>query len=291
MNPSVLSALPAGHAADSSMGALLLDSGKLTPESAERVLRMQKDLGIRFGEAAVALGYANAEDVLEALSKQFHYPYAPNERKVRSPELVALNTPFSSQAEVFRGIRSQIMMRLYREGEPRRALAIISPDTLDGKSYFTANLAVTLAQLGGRTLLVDADLRRPRQHEIFDVQNQAGLSSILSGRSEPRVIQQVEGMNSLFVLPVGAVPPNPVELLERPAFGMLMRELAGKFDHVIVDTSAGQYGADAAIVAARCGAALVLARQNQSRVVALQELTDSLDGVATTLIGTVMNQY
>ncbi len=276
---------------DRSIGAIIAETRNLSADQVERVLQYQRERGIRFGEAAVALGYANAEDVLEALSKQFHYPYAPNERKVRSPELVALNTPFSSQAEVFRGIRSQITMRLYRENEARRALAVISPDSLDGKSYFTANLAVTLAQLGGRTLLVDADLRRPRQHEIFDVNNQAGLSSILSGRSEPRVIQQVEGMNSLFILPVGAVPPNPVELLERPAFGLLMRELAGKFDHVLVDTSAGQYGADAAIVAARCGAALVLARQNKSRVTALQELTDSLDGVSTTLVGTVMNEY
>ncbi|WP_431050612.1 polysaccharide biosynthesis tyrosine autokinase [Roseateles sp. L2-2] len=276
---------------DRSIGAIIAETRNLSADQVERVLQYQRERGIRFGEAAVALGYANAEDVLEALSKQFHYPYTPNERKARSPELVALNQPFSSQAEVFRAIRSQITMRLYREGDSRRALAVISPDTLDGKSYFTANLAVTLAQLGGRTLLVDADLRRPRQHEIFDVNNQAGLSSILSGRSEPRVIQQVEGLNSLFILPVGAVPPNPVELLERPAFGMLMRELAGKFDHVLVDTSASRYGADAAIVASRCGAALVLARQNQSRVSALQDLTDSLDGVSTTLVGTVMNQY
>ncbi len=276
---------------DRSIGSIIAETRNLSADQVERVLQYQRERGIRFGEAAVALGYVNAEDVLEALSKQFHYPYAPSERKSRSPELVALNQPFSSQAEVFRGIRSQITMRLYRENEARRALAVISPDSLDGKSYFAANLAVTLAQLGGRTLLVDADLRRPRQHEIFDIKNQSGLSSILSGRSEPRVIQQVEGLNSLFVLPVGAVPPNPVELLERPAFGLLMRELAVKFDHVLVDTSAGQYGADAAIVASRCGAALVLARQNKSRVTALQDLTDSLDGMSTTLVGTVMNEY
>ncbi len=141
---------------DRSIGAIIAETRNLSADQVERVLQYQRERGIRFGEAAVALGYANAEDVLEALSKQFHYPYAPSERKVRSPELVALNTPFSSQAEVFRGIRSQITMRLYRENEPRRALAVISPDSLDGKSYFTANLAVTLAQLGGRTLLVDA---------------------------------------------------------------------------------------------------------------------------------------
>ena len=114
---------PSGGVHDRSIGAIIAETRNLSADQVERVLQYQRERGIRFGEAAVALGYANAEDVLEALSKQFHYPYAPNERKVRSPELVALNTPFSSQAEVFRGIRSQIMMRLYREGEPRRARA------------------------------------------------------------------------------------------------------------------------------------------------------------------------
>ena len=124
---------PSGSGAgvhDRSIGAIIAETRNLSADQVERVLQYQRERGIRFGEAAVALGYANAEDVLEALSKQFHYPYAPNERKTRSPELVALNQPFSSQSEVFRGIRSQITMRLYREGEPRRALAVISPDTV-----------------------------------------------------------------------------------------------------------------------------------------------------------------
>jgi len=276
---------------DRSIGAIIAETRNLSADQVERVLQYQRERGIRFGEAAVALGYVDAEDVLEALSKQFHYPYAATERRSRSPELASLNEPFSSQAEVFRAIRSQILMRLNRGTEPRGALAVISPERLDGKSYFSANLAVTLAQLGGRTLLVDADLRGPRQHAIFDLPNQAGLSSVLSGRSEARVIQQVEGVSNLYVMPAGAVPPNPVELLERPAFGLLMRELAGKFDHVIVDTAAASLGADAGIVAARCGAALVVARQNASRVAALRQLVVSLEGTPTKLVGSILNQY
>ena len=81
-------------------------------------------------------------------------------------------------------------------------------------------MAVALSQLGGRTLLIDADLRSPRQHEIFKVNNHSGLSSILSGRSEGNVLRQVEEFPSLFVMPVGVVPPNPLELLQRPAFGL-----------------------------------------------------------------------
>src|SRR5262249_7486180 len=158
----------------------------------------QRDRGVRFGEAAVALGFASTDDVLFALAQQFHYPYAPEEQRKSSPELVTLNQPFSHQAEVFRAIRSQLMVRVFGEQEqPRRALAVVSPDAGDGKTYFSANLAVALAQLGGRTLLVDADLRGPRLHEVFNIPNTSGLSGILSGRAETQVVQQIAGIPSL----------------------------------------------------------------------------------------------
>jgi capsular exopolysaccharide synthesis family protein len=183
------------------------------------------------------------------------------------------------------------MMRLFSGADPRHALAVISPDAGDGKTYCAANLAVTLAQLGGRTLLVDADMRSPRQHEVFRLKNQSGLSGILSGRADKQVIQQVPGITSLFVLPVGTTPPNPLELVERQAFGLLMRELMSKFDHVIVDTPAASQGADASVISARCGAALVIARRNVARVSALHDLVASLTGSPARLVGAVMNDH
>ena len=97
-------------------------------------------------------------------------------------------------------------------------------------------------------------------------------------------------MPSLFVLPVGTTPPNPLELVERPAFGLLMRELATKFDHVVVDTPAAVYGADAMVIAARCGAALVIARKDASRVAMLQDLVDSLAGSPAKVAGVIFNE-
>lgn len=281
----------AEDAPERSIGDIIAELRNLTAEQVERVLAHQRDHGVRFGEAAVALGLASKEDVLFALSQQFHYPYAPEEQRKLSPELVALNEPFSPRAESFRALRSQVMMRLFSEGAARRAVALISPDAGDGKTYCAANLAVTLAQLGGRTLLVDADMRGPRLHEVFHLKNQAGLSGILSGRSDKRVVQQVAGVPSLFVLPVGTTPPNPLELVERPAFGLLMRELASKFDHVIVDTPAGVHGADASVIAARCGAALVIARKDASRVAMLQDLVASFEGSPVKLAGVVVNEF
>lgn len=282
----------AGAVHDRSIGAIISETRNLSAEQVEQILSHQRDKGIRFGEAAIALGFASTDDVLFALAQQFHYPYAPEERRKISPELVTLNQPFSLQAESFRAIRSQMMMRVFIEGEgPRAALAVVSPETGDGKTYFAANLAVALAQLGGRTLLVDADMRGPRQHEVFSLSNNAGLSGILSGRAETQVVQQVPGVPSLFVLPVGITPPNPVELVERPAFGLLIRELASKFDHVIVDTPALMYGSDATVIAARCGSAIVIARRNESRVGALQDLVAMLSGTPAKLAGVIMNDY
>jgi len=182
-------------------------------------------------------------------------------------------------------------MRVFNENEQKRALAVVSPASGDGKTFFCANLAVTLAQAGGRTLLVDADLRGPRQHEVFNLDNSAGLSSVLAGRVDSQMVQQVAGVPSLYVMPVGVTPPNPLELIDRPAFSMLIRELVLKFDHVIVDTPAAVYGADAQVVAARCGAVLIVARKDESRVGELQQLVGALSSSPARMAGVILNEF
>lgn len=299
LDPSAAPAVQPGQASgddaaapERSIGDILSELRNLTADQVEKVLQHQRKSGVRFGEAAVALGFASKDDVLFALSQQFNYPYAPESERSASPELVALNEPFSPRAEGFRALRSQLMMRIFGDSEAgHRALAVISPGNGDGRTYCAANLAVVLAQLGGRTLLVDADMRSPRLHDLFKLSNQAGLSGILSGRADKQVIQQAHGVSSLFVLPVGTTPPNPLELVERPAFGLLMRELASKFDHVVVDTPAASNGADASVIAARCGAALVIARKDATRVAMLQELVASFEGSPVKLAGVVLNEF
>lgn len=293
------SLLAAGRSDDSIVnerliGALLDAKAVLGADKVQQILVFARDKGLRFGEAAVAMGLVTQEQVLHALSEQFGYAYASEERRQLMPELVGLNQPFSMQAEAFREIRSQLMARLYANvpaGAARPALAVVSPASGDGKSFFSANIAVSLAQVGGRTLLVDADLRGPRQHEMFKLESKTGLSSVLAGHVGADVIQAVPDVPNLFVMPVGIMPPNPLELIERPAFGVLIRELASKFDHVIVDTPAMMYGVDAQVVAARCGAALVVARKDQSRVAALQQLVSALSQSPARIAGVILNEY
>ena len=273
------------------IGAILSTKVKLTPENIDRILTYARTRGVRFGDAAVALGLVTQDQVLQSLADQFGYLYASEARRKLMPELVGLNQPFSLQAEAIRDIRSQLMLRVFTSERPRPALAVVSPSPGDGKTFFSANLAVALAQVGGRTLIVDADLRGPRQHEVFRVENTTGLSSVLAGHVDSNVIQQVPETANLFIMPVGVTPPNPLELVERPAFRILLRELTSNFDHVIVDTPAAVYGADAQVIAARCGAALVVARKNESRVEALQKLVSALSGSTARMAGVIMNDY
>lgn len=275
---------------DRSIGDLIRQARKLSRAQVEQILTYQRENGLRFGEAAIALGLANEEDVLWALSQQFHYPYTPGQKKV-NPELIVAASPFSDEAEVFRELRSQLLLDVLHPDQPRRALAIVSPDIGDGKTYLAANMAAAFAQLDGRTLLIDADMRTPRQQDLFRIgQPRAGLSGILSGRAEDSVIQRVPDLPSLFVLPVGTIPPNPLELVQRPAFALLVKEMLNKFDHVVVDTPATAHGADARVIAAKCGAALIVGRRGRTRMKAMNNLVATLGKGAVKVAGVVFNE-
>lgn len=275
---------------DLALGEIFRETRKLDAEQIKAILTHQRANGLLFGEAAVALKLVDDSDVLWALSRQFHYPYALEGRKQFDPELITATTPFSSVSETFRSIRSQLIRRFEQDPE-RRALAVVSADAGDGKTFVAANLAIAFSQLGRRTLLIDADMRSPRLHKVFGIDNSRGLSSILSGRLSARVLTPVTDLPSLFVLPVGAAPPNPLELLESPAFGLLIRELLGKFDHVIVDSPSAVSGADAGVVAARCGAFVSVARQGKTRMDSMFELVQSLRDSTTLSLGFVLNEH
>jgi protein-tyrosine kinase len=277
---------------EKSIGNIIAEAHNLSPQQVDQVLKHQRQTGTKFGEAAVELGLVKREDVLWALSQQFHYPYAAEGRKSVSTELVVATSPFDAAAEFFRDIRSQLISAVFDASDSQLALAVCSPDVGDGKSFFAANLAAAFSQLGGRTLLIDADMRRPRQHEIFRLDSgRSGLSSVLSGRAETNVLRPIDALPSLYLLPVGVIPPNPLELVQRPTFDLLLNELSNKFDYIIVDTPAAAHGADARVVAAKCGAAVAIGRKNVTDIKAMRALVDQLEKACTTFCGTVFNTY
>jgi protein-tyrosine kinase len=273
------------------IGDLLRDLCQLTDPQIEKVLAHQAKTGLRFGEAAVALRLVEQSDVLEALYQQFQYTPTFSPRGGRG-ELVAAADRFGEQAEAFRELRSRLLLEVMRDG-PRRAIAVVSPNVGDGKTYLAANLAVSFSQLGERTLLVDADIRTPRQHRVLGIKrNGAGLSSVLAGFSDAAaLVHDVPGLPHLYFAPAGPIPPNPVELLQRPHFRQLMHEFLEEFDHVVVDTPAAVRGPDPRVIAARCGAALVVARRSRSPMAQLEGLVDALARGPADIAGVVVNEH
>ena len=274
-----------------SIGGILIDSGRLTPEAAARILEVQKEEGLRFGDAAIRLGLLTEEDVQQALSQQYSYTYLqPGDDSV-SEEVVAAFRPFSTIVEQLRALRSQLTLRWFdAEPEMHKTLAIVSPESGDGRSFVAANLAVVFSQLGARTLLIDADLRKPRQHELFHLPNKLGLSSVLAGRGElDKVITRIPGLKALSVLPAGAVPPNPQELLTRLPYSSVMIDVQGHFDVVLVDTPAGNETADVQAITARTRGALIVARKDKTSFPGLQTLHSSLQHGGVGVVGALLN--
>lgn len=283
---------PGEQLADRSIGDLIRELRRLDARQIELILLHQRQHGVRFGEAAVALKLASREDVLWALSQQFHYPYAvEGGLSGLGGELVAANDPFSDAAEVFRDVRSQLLMGVLAPDQPRRALAVLSPDVGDGKTYFAANLAIVFSQLGESTLLIDGDMRTPRQHALFGMPPGTGLSNILAGRAGTDAAMPVPALPGLHVLTVGTLPPNPLELMQRASFSFMMQELLTRFEHVIVDTPAATHGADSRVLAARCGAALVIGRRDRTRMDAMQALVQQVGRSHAKLAGVMLNAH
>jgi len=290
---SVLSPLGSPPRVARTLGAILIDSGQLTAEEAERVLVYQRTHNLRFGEAAVRLGLISEAEVQFALSRQFAYAYLrkiPGEAGGLSDEIVAAYQPFSSRVEQLRAIRSQLMLRWFDRAEERQVLTIVGAERGEGRTYLAANLAVVFAQLGERTLLIDADMRMPRQHLLFSLENRTGFSTMLAGRLREEAIVRIPDLAGLSVLPAGPTPPNPLELLNRLNFEEFMIGVRGLYDVVIVDTPAMTVGEDAAMIAVKTGAALAIARNGSTRVAAFTDLVQGLMDAGVAVVGSVLNE-
>ncbi len=283
---SQLAQAAAGMSAEDNIGKLLQQAGKIQPQDMERVVRLQQEQNLRFGEAAQKLGLVTEDDIRQALSHQFHYPYIPAAEASLSPQLTAATDPYSKEAEALRTVRSELQMRWFREG--RKTLAIGSASANEGASYLAANLAVLFAQMGRKVLLIDANMRQPGQNDIFSLGNGMGLSDILAERVPNIQVSTIKPFNTLNVLPAGSPPPNPAELLMRPSFDALLSGLENSYDIILIDTAPSQLSADFQLIAARAGGMLISTRRNVSRLAPLTELKEKIIRTGAQVVGAVV---
>jgi len=222
----------------------------------------------------------------------------PNGRSASRPRrtqrigdhLVAGLDPRSWASEAYRGLRTNIMFA--NPDRPPTTLVFTSALPRDGKSTTATNLAITLAQLGRRALLVDADMRHGCLHDVFDVPRGPGLSEILAGENYSneaiRTITPTES-STLFFMPTGTLPPNPTELLGSARMKGLLKSLKAQFDAVIIDCPALMAVTDAAILGTYADGTLLVARANVTEKGAITHCMEQLRHVGAPVLGVILN--
>lgn len=288
MSMSEVSGGPSPHAL---LGALMVQLGLLSAREVEQVLQYQQRERLPFGEAAVQMDLVTEADMAYALARQFRYTYVRQGAGGApvSAEVVAAHQPFGPEADQMRAVRSQLILRWYDKARRRNALAIVGAQPGEGRSRFAANLATVFAQAGERTLLLDANLRAPRQHELFGLATRSGLSSVLVTHRVGDALVPVRELPGLFVLPAGPRPPNALELLGRAAFGQLLEQLRGSFDCIVIDTAPLSASEEAAFVALHAGAALTIARTGLTKVPVFSRMQRGLENAGVKVVGSVWN--
>jgi len=273
---------------DTRLGALLHEDGTLTEQDIREILAVQRDSGQRFGEVASRLGLVRDQDVRRALARQAIFPLVVPGESDLSPAIVAAYQPYSARAEELRTVRSKLVLRWIDRGN--KALAVIEAYPGNGCSVLAANLAVTFAQLGERTLLIDANLRKPAQHALFGLKPKFGLVDFIRGREGlENAVTQVPDFSCLSVMCAGAPPPNPQELLGRVSFGYLMETAPTKYDVVIADTPPFLQCADAQLVAARARGAILATKRHDARLANVLRVKSQLESDDVTLLGAVID--
>ena len=204
----------------------------------------------------------------------------------RSP-LISDKVP-QNFAEAFRGVRTSVTFSSAEEGP--RSVLVTSTQPTEGKTVVAVNLALALAQSGQRVLLIDGDMRKPRVHELMNVKQAPGLSSLLVGKAKANDAVLKAGVPNLWVLPAGQFPPNPAELLGSTRFRDLLKSVAAHFDWIVIDSPPVMAVTDAAVIAHRTtGVVFVVGSEQTSRHMA-RTAVERLVASKATILGAVLNR-
>lgn len=203
-----------------------------------------------------------------------------------APEIVVLANPRSPISEAYRMLQANL--KFVSSLSELKTIAVTSSVPQEGKSTVAANLAVVMAQSGRKVLLVDADMRRPVQHKIWELLNQAGLSNAIVGQVEPRtVVEKVT--DNLYVLSAGVIPPNPIDLLDSNRMASLIKNFSDTYDFVIVDTPSLNVAADAAMVGKMADGVLLVVRPGLVDSASAAAAKEFLEQSGQYVLGQVVN--
>ncbi|MBC8171135.1 MAG: CpsD/CapB family tyrosine-protein kinase [Anaerolineae bacterium] len=203
-------------------------------------------------------------------------------------KLITLNDPRSEAAEAFRSLRTNLMFSSVEN--PLHTLLVTSAAESDGKSSVIANLAVTFAQGGYKTILVDCDLRRPSQHDIWGISNDRGLTTMMleeSAMSTPPLAQTA--IENLQILPSGPKPPNPADVLGSQRMSAVIGVLKARANYVLFDSPPVLAATDAALLGSKLDGVLLVVRAGHTRREQTGRARQALDRVHVRVVGAVLS--
>jgi receptor protein-tyrosine kinase len=291
---------------------ILITQWRLSPEEVERIRETMHSVHLGFAEAARHIGLVTPEQIVATIewvrdhnttrSLSVVEVAIRREKFARSVvvrhagqvkpgiHLVLARDPDNPRCEQLRALRTELLLLSSTSGNLANVIALLSPCPEEGRSQLAAELAIAFAQLGRCTLLVDADLRRPRQHTLFEADNLWGLAQSLA-YGEPLPLHSVEGLPHLSLLTSGPTASNPLELLSDGRFDRLMTQWRNKFDFVVIDTPPLTKYSDALTIATLAGRVLVV---NRAQTTTNRDMHDLLRRLASTqarTLGAVLNRF
>ncbi len=205
-----------------------------------------------------------------------------------SVALIALEDNRSAVAEAYRHLRTSLLFS--SAGRPPQTILITSSQPAEGKTTTAINTAITLAQSGADVVIVDCDLRRPRLHSHFNLENSTGLTNYLSGdRNTENLLKPFPNLPTLKIVTSGPIPPNPAELLSSNEMKNLLQFLKGNFQHIIIDSPPAISFTDAAILSTLVDGVVLVAMAGKSSIHLMRRFKQRLSNIGARIYGVVLN--
>ena len=255
------------------------------------VVGLTMGIGLAFGLEYMDNSVKLPDEIKQYLGIPYLGPipaYDANEQKYGAVrELITLHSPKSTPSESFRGIRTAVM---FSSADVRpQVILVTSARPAEGKTLCAVNIAVAMAQSGSKTLVIDCDMRRPRVHKIFETGENKGLSAVLVGTCELDEAILPTGIENVSVIPSGAIPPNPSELLGSKRMDTIIQELRKSYDRIIIDSPPITAVTDSVVVSSLVDGVIIVIRTAETPKQVVYNAMMSLKAANARILGAVLN--
>jgi protein-tyrosine kinase len=267
------------------IGNILIEKGLIDLPQASKIAEFQSTSGLKFGEAAIKLGFVNETDINNALSSQFKYTYIDTNSSFL--EQFFLKKYIKNQNEL-RNLRTELILRWINLGKNIIPIADVSNNPEYPKSpELAALLAIVFSQLGKKTLLVDANISSPIIHGFFKIDNIKGLSDLLADRASESILCKNENIDKLDIMTAGTSVPNSQEILAQLRYNNKLQEIATEYDVVIVSFSNCMLTNEYLMMSELFGGIVLTIEKNLTTYSELNRIVDDLSKIGKSLIGHV----